>query len=63
MKNGKAIAALLALGILALALYFFLIGGGLVALAIGVVAAVVAAGVVLSYVEVLTIIAETLMPR
>ena len=63
VKNGKAIAALLALGILTLALYFFLIGGGLVALAIGVVAAVVAAGVVLSYVEVLTIIAETLMPR
>ena len=63
VKKGKAIAALLALGILALALYIFLIGGGLVALAIGVVAAVVAAGVVLSYVEVLTIIAETLMPR
>lgn len=63
VKNGKAIAAVLALAILGLALYAFLAGAGVVALGVGIGVAVLAVGVVLSYVEVLSIIAETLMPR
>ena len=63
VKNGKAIAAVLAIAILAFAVYVFLAGGGIVALAIGIGAAILAVGVVLSYVEVRTISAETLRPR
>lgn len=63
VRHGRWIAAAVAVAILALAFYVFTNGGGPVTLAVGVGVAVLAVGVILSYVEVLTIIADTLMPR
>lgn len=63
VRRGLVLAGLLGLMPLLVGLYLTIVGGGWIPVSVGLVAGVLLGGLLISYVEVLKIIADTLIPK